>query len=378
MKKILILMGRYLPGYKDGGPVRTIANLVELFGDDYDFRIVALDRDHGDSQSYSSIKLNEWNQVGKAKVWYISPSGYTFSLIRRLTKESDIVYLCGFYDDYGYKSLFLNKAGLLWNKPLVVASMGTFSEGALLQKANKKKAYITLLKYLGFFKNMTWSVTSLLEESDLKKEIGIESRCIIAEDLPRINIINKITDSSPKGEIKLVYLSRICKHKNLIQAIEILNNVQSKVEFSIYGPIQEKEYWEMCKKKLEFLPKNITWEYLGSIPTENVQMELSRYDAFLLPTRGENYGHSIFEALSSGCIPIISDKTPWSDIAVKNVGYIFPLEDSSAFVGCVEFLSHLNKLEKKEIQNRAQEYAAEKVLLSREKSNYRLIFDITK
>lgn len=48
MKNILILMGRYLPGYKDGGPVRTIVNLVDILGNEYNFNIMTSDRDHGD------------------------------------------------------------------------------------------------------------------------------------------------------------------------------------------------------------------------------------------------------------------------------------------------------------------------------------------
>ena len=31
-KDILIIMGRYLPGYKDGGPVRSIKNLTDFLG----------------------------------------------------------------------------------------------------------------------------------------------------------------------------------------------------------------------------------------------------------------------------------------------------------------------------------------------------------
>ena len=40
MKKILIIMGRYLPGYKDAGPVRSIKNLEDRLGEEYDFRIL--------------------------------------------------------------------------------------------------------------------------------------------------------------------------------------------------------------------------------------------------------------------------------------------------------------------------------------------------
>ena len=36
-KQVLILAGCYLPGIKGGGPIRTIANLVEVLGDEFEF-----------------------------------------------------------------------------------------------------------------------------------------------------------------------------------------------------------------------------------------------------------------------------------------------------------------------------------------------------
>ena len=48
------------------------------------------------------------------------------------------------------------------------------------------------------------------------------------------------------------------------------------------------------------------------MPSEEVQSVLSTQDILVLPTKSENYGHVVFEALSVGCIPIISDRTPWS------------------------------------------------------------------
>ena len=45
-RDILIIMGRYLPGYKDGGPVRSIKNLTDFLGKEYNFKILTCDRDH--------------------------------------------------------------------------------------------------------------------------------------------------------------------------------------------------------------------------------------------------------------------------------------------------------------------------------------------
>ena len=81
MKKILIITGRYLPGYKDGGPVRTIKNLTDLLGDDYHFTVMCSDRDHGDIKPYENIKEG-LNRVGKADVIYVPNSKFSFSLIK--------------------------------------------------------------------------------------------------------------------------------------------------------------------------------------------------------------------------------------------------------------------------------------------------------
>ena len=87
MKKILIFMGRYLPGYKDGGPIRTISNLVEALGDEYKFYIVCLDRDHGDEKPYCNICYDKWNLVGKANVLYIKPKNFSFKLIKNICES---------------------------------------------------------------------------------------------------------------------------------------------------------------------------------------------------------------------------------------------------------------------------------------------------
>ena len=79
MKKIAILCGRYLPGYKDGGPVRTLINLTNCLGKEYNFIIITNDRDHGDKEPYKGIKYTEPNKVGDAEVWYLKPKGFTFN-----------------------------------------------------------------------------------------------------------------------------------------------------------------------------------------------------------------------------------------------------------------------------------------------------------
>ena len=376
MKKILILMGRYLPGYKDGGPVRTIINLTEALGDEYEFYILTLDRDHGDIRPYDNIKYDEWLNVGKAKVQYVKPKGFTFKLIRKLISECDLVYTCGFYDDYGYKTLMLKQFKKVYGKPVVVASMGSFSKGALSQKSLKKKIFINTFKFLGLFNNIVWSVTSELEANDLKKTIGTKAMYIVAEDLPRSVVPGRSTNSKVENSLNVVFLSRISPKKNLIGAIKILTKVSANIKFTICGPDEDKEYFKECKYALPSLPSNVKWEYKGNILSDEVQVELAQHDVFLFPTLGENYGHVIFEALSVGCIPVISDTTPWKDLDSSGCGFVLSLDDLSAVSALLDKLANMDSDDFSKYSLNAVNYATEKTKNAVLNTGYRNIFDL--
>ena len=51
------------------------------FGDVYDILIVCSSHDAIDNQPYDNIIINEWNQVGKAKVFYVSNNLIKFKKI---------------------------------------------------------------------------------------------------------------------------------------------------------------------------------------------------------------------------------------------------------------------------------------------------------
>ena len=96
----------------------------------------------------------------------------------------------------------------------------------------------------------------------------------------------------------MVFLSRIVPMKNLLYAIEILNDSYiGSVEFNIYGLIEDREYWDKCEKAIAKLPSNIRCEYCGSVKPDESTSVFAENDVFLFPSRGENFGHVIFESL---------------------------------------------------------------------------------
>lgn len=375
MKKVLILMGRYLPGYKDGGPVRTIKNLTDILGKEYDIRIMCHDRDHGDTKPYSNISINEYNKVGNAKVYYVKDGKFKFKTILKEIRKVDVVYCCGPYNSYAIKVMILKRLRL-FKQNLVVASMGSFSKGALSLKSKKKTIFLNFMKEFGLFKNITWSVTSSVEEKELKAVIDNNARCIIAEDLPRVEKINHI-NKKEKNKLKVVFISRISRKKNLVKAIEILSNIkQYSIEFHIFGNIEDKIYWDECKIQLEKLPLNISWEYKGECNSDNVVVTLANYDVFLFPTFGENFGHVISESLIAGCLPIISNTTPWTDLDEHKCGNVISLDCMNDFVECLENYIAMDEKEFNKYINNAQNYIFDKNAISVKNTGYKEIFDI--
>lgn len=340
MKKILIINPYYYPGYRSGGPQQTFMNIVEAYGDKYKFFILTLNHDMGCKKIYSDIQ-GGWNIVGKAKVKYVSEGEYTVSLISKLANEMDLVYAGGLFEKTTIIAMAANRLNKI-HCPFWIAPMGVFSEGAIKQKKIKKKVFITLGNIIGLFNNIRWSFTSELELKDFNLYMKSPKIYEIASDIPHksdIEISNKFKE---KGKLKIIFLSRICQKKNLAYAIDIIGKLSGNIIFDIYGTKESKDYWELCEKKLSELPSNIQWAYNGEVEGSKTISVFSQYDIFLFPTLGENFGHVIFEALAAGCVPVISDTTPWTDFEKKKCGYIVSLDNKKEFISLIQNLVDAN------------------------------------
>lgn len=341
---ILTFVGCYLPGYKAGGPIQTIANMVERLGDEFEFRIITSDRDLGEKEPYSSVGINKFNKVGKAKVFYASREMTSFGNLSKLINQipHDILYLNSFFDPrFTIRPLILRRMDKLPNAPVIVAPRGEFSQGALKLKWQKKHAYIVFAKAIGLYKNIIWQASSEYEERDIRKWFGDSDIVHIAPDLtPATGEASRELFQNrrkkEKGFLKIVFLSRISPKKNLDGALRILEKVKGRIEMNIYGPITDEAYWTKCREIVDRMPENVNVSYKGNLPHEEVPRVMSEHDLLFFPTHGENFGHVIFEALSVGTPVLISDQTPWRNLKKQKAGWEYRLEDQESFLQAIE------------------------------------------
>lgn len=335
MKKprVFTLLDYYLPGYKSGGPLRTVANMVDWIGHEFDFWIVTRDRDATELTSYPNIQVNAWNQVGRAKVYYTSPGSLSLTNLHRLIKQVNpaIIYLNSFFSTSSIKSLSLRRLKFFSEVPVVLAPRGEFSVGALRLKAAKKQLYMALAFQIGLYDSIIWQASSIYEEKDIRRMVGRDCRVYIAPNIPSLVIPtkNQIPQKVRKitGLVHFVFLSRISPKKNLLLALHLLKDLFGEIILDIYGPIRDELYWRRCQEVIASMPSHVQVNYHGSIPNEKVADALSLSHFFILPTLGENFGHVILEAMAAGCPVLISDQTPWLNLSEKQAGWDLPLEE---------------------------------------------------
>jgi glycosyltransferase involved in cell wall biosynthesis len=361
---ILVFNVFYIPGYKAGGPIRTLVNMVDRLGDEFDFRIVTTDRDFGEECPYTNITYGEWHKVGKAQVRYLSKKERSLVCLKRIIDDihPDLIYLNSFLSPvFTQKVLILRFLRRLPSIPIILAPRGEFSAGALNLKRFKKWAYIKSVNLTGLCKGVMWQASSESEKSDISRALPkVPSLSIFVAMNLAPAFSEPVTGSLQKkssAPLRICFLGRISPMKNLDYALKVLHDVEVPVLLSIYGPASDIDYYEECKAISERLPSNVVTNWNGPLDPADVQAELANHDLFFMPTRGENYGHVIHEALMAGLPVLTSDQTPWREIQKKGIGWTLSLSDPAEFSSVINDISRWDCAMRNLISNNARRYA---------------------
>jgi glycosyltransferase involved in cell wall biosynthesis len=341
-EKILVLVDWFAPGYKAGGPIQSCVNFAFTMKNEFAIHVLTTDTDHGEPQPYAGIPTGRWitNLHPDIHVLYLQKATLGPAHIKEQIQQvqADYVYLNHLFSPlFVVYPLWLKYTGRMKSE-IVLCPRGALYDSALSVKPWKKTPFLKLFRWLGLHKRVLFHATNEREKRAIQHYFP-GSRILIADNLPNAN--QPAFQSYPKeiGIVKCVFIARIVPIKNLLFFLNVLQNIKSKIEFSVIGPVEDKAYWDECQQKIAQLGANIKVNYMGPMRNDELMSILQQHHLFILPTTGENFGHSIFEALLAGRPVLISDQTPWLGLTAKKTGWDLPLQDPSAFANAIEEVS---------------------------------------
>ena len=371
MKKLLIMASLFPPQKLGGGPITSIGNLVANLKDKYDVYVLSHNFDLGEKQFLEGVERNKWNKKYGVNVFYFDYKNNRFENILKKIKEvkPDIIYQNSFFSYDHLLPVLHYKKHCDKNVRVIIAPRGEFGAEKFGIGGFKKRLYKNLLKFFGLLKNTVWQATSDDEKSEIEKFIG-KYPIYKASNLPSGYSTPDYKKDKKAGEISLFTISRIHQIKNILSSVTCLKDVTGKVTFDIYGPMEQKDYWDECERVIKKLPGNISVSYRGAINHEEVESVIRSHDALLFPTKGENFGQTIVDSFLNARPVIISDMTPWSDCCDYGAGCVVGLSDIKGFTAAVQKFTDMGSAEFLEYSVNARHYIDGKLDIATEINNY--------
>lgn len=185
-----------------------------------------------------------------------------------------------------------------------------------LDNSRSKLLYLTLTRWL-LSRASKFIVTSEIENNAVREYFPLSEVAVVPNylDLPPA-----VASNLEKKE-NILYLGRLNPHKcieNLILAYQQLNNdIRSRHQLIIAGT-GDKAYVD----SLKVIAKGCSSiRFVGHV-TGSLKYELySSSKLFVLPSKSENFGNVIIEALYSGTPAVACFNSPWEMLVDYNCGY---------------------------------------------------------
>lgn len=313
--KILFPLEYFYPSLIDGKGFSIYTLTKELSKCGLDINIVSSSK----GIDLRKLDLNNFYLKDNLKVKFLKESFFSHINITQIKSvfNNDVIQFSSFFYKLTIWYLFL---AIIFNKKVVISPRGEFYSAALKRKSFIKMIYINLFKI--FQKSINFHATNQ-QEKKLIKNIFPKSNIVVIPNLINIPICYNL-----KKKKNIIFLGRINPIKNidiLIKAYSCLSsNTKSEFSLLIVGEAfldYEKKYLNKLKLIIEENKLENQVKFLGPIYGEDKLKILSESFCLVLPSKSENFGNVVLEAISQNTPVIASKNTPWEILKENNAGY---------------------------------------------------------
>ncbi|MEU5564176.1 glycosyltransferase family 4 protein [Micromonospora musae] len=335
--RVLATCTYFAPGFRAGGPGRSVAHILDTASSAVSAVLVTRDRDLGAASPYPGLS-GRWSSRGRARVFYLSPTSprQWFALWSQLRRTRfDLLYVNSLWAPFSLLPVAAVRWGLLRADRVLVAPRGECSRGALSLRALRKRLFVAGWRRVLRRLDAWFHASTEREAADIRRMFPWAT--------VRVNGNQSALPPEPApvppphdGPLRLVFLGRIAEMKNLGLALAALATVRSPVTMDVCGPIEDAAYWRRCTAQIAALPPTVQVRYVGVVPPSEVPAVLAEHDALVMPTLGENFGHVIAESLAAACPVLCSDRTPWTPVLLVGGCAVVPELTAPAWAAEIE------------------------------------------
>jgi glycosyltransferase involved in cell wall biosynthesis len=339
-KRVLIVYRSYFPSLSHLGPATAIRNLIDNMSDEYDFHILTLNHEFATGAPLFEGGVHREIQ-GSSVIEYV-PRGLAGLrlLAQRLRDNFDVVDIhCAFDPLLAIPALFLQRIGYAAKSRIFHTPHGIFMDVIMSAGAPKKQLFCRATDLLGLYRRVTHLAGSPLEDADIRRNHHRPQQVLmVSQFVASVARYRKPRRKNP-GCLKIAFVGRVTLQKNLAFALDVMSALLPMASsLDIFGEIGDDAYARRCVERVKAGVGQCNVTFKGNIEKGCLFDQLAQYDVLLQPTLGENFGHSIVEALMLGIPVLISDASPWTDVATYNAGWALPLSNAAGFVEKLELL----------------------------------------
>lgn len=229
--------------------------------------------------------------------------------------------------------------------PVVLSTHGMLEPYILSKNWLKKKVALLIYQHQALMNIDFFHVTAKSELHQIRKLGYKQPAKIIGNGVDISEIVQK-EDWNSKGQIRVLFLSRIHPKKGVEYLIDALSKLQAHSLRVIIAGEGELDYIESLKRRSRERGVSNSIDFIGSVHGKKKWELYASSDLFILPTYSENFGIVIIEALATG-IPVITTKgAPWKDLEVYKCGYWIDLTVENLVTALETAVTNSSKLNK--------------------------------
>ncbi|MEU1754388.1 glycosyltransferase [Micromonospora matsumotoense] len=303
--------------------MRSISDVLDTASDAVSTTLLTRDRDLGSRAAYPGLS-GTWVRRDRTRVFYLGvrhPTHWRMLWRSLRSVRFDLLYVNSIWSVFSVLPIAAARLGLLRVDRILVAPRGEFGPAALGLHRARKRIFLVGWRWMLRGPRVLWHATGPQEAADIRRVLPRARIGVVAigagPEPSRAPAAPPDTDQP-----RLVFIGRISPMKNLDLVLAALAHVRARVRLDIYGPVEDARYWQRCEELRAALPDPSVVNYRGELRPEQVGETFSRYDASVLPTRGENFGNAIAESLAAYCPVICSDRTPWTAVLRDGGGQV--------------------------------------------------------